>query len=333
MSFRSSFPGLKILRGLTLGLPESLRALLRWLCLAIRGRANAGTDQCNTLNSPVVLVPDPLIYDQYYLMSLGLPVTWDNPDVSIFRGGVPVAPSDLQADTTYEVVARIWNNSTAAPVAGLRIVFSYLSFGIATLSHAIGQTAVDLGVKGGPDQPAFAHMSWTTPAAAGHYCIQVEIAPVSDSNWNNNLGQENTHVAAAQSPAVSSFALRNDTDHPQRYEFRFDAYRLEPLAPCPPGHSPPSDTTGVALRRRLASLSGQPQAQPVPLPGGWQVTLSPATPELQPAEEITVQATVDPPAGFAGIQAINVHAFRAQAGWAAAPAILAGGVTLSVSAS
>ena len=46
-----------------------------------------------------------------------------------------------------------------------------------------------------------------------------------------------------------------------------------------------------------------------------------------------MQATVDPPAGFTGAQAINVHAFRTQAGWAAAPAILAGGLTLNVSAS
>ena len=321
------------MHGLTAGLPASLRALLRWLCQAIRGQISHGEDQCSTLTSPVILVPDPLIYDQYYLMSLGLPVTWDNPDISLFQGGEPVASSDLEAGTTYEIVARIWNNSTLAPVAGLPVVFSYLSFGVATQSNAIGQTVVNLGVKGGPDHPAFARMSWTTPAAAGHYCIQAKIEPVSDANWNNNLGQENTQVAAAHSPAVTSFALRNDTEWSQRYEFQVDAYTLQPLAPCPSGPAPPGRTTGVALHQQLMSLSGQPPVQPVPLPAGWQVILDPVTPELEPGEEITVSATVDPPAGFTGTQAVNVHAFRARADWAGAPAIVAGGLTLTVSAS
>jgi hypothetical protein len=112
-------------------------------------------------------VPDPLIYDQYYLMSLGLPISWENPDISIWLGGAPVAPSGLESDTTYEVVARIWNNSIDAPIAGLQVVFSYLSFGVGTQSNPIGQTTVNLGVKGGPDQPAFAFMPWTTGTRAG----------------------------------------------------------------------------------------------------------------------------------------------------------------------
>jgi hypothetical protein len=331
MLWRSSDRVGTLLRSLVADLPAALRAIVRWFCLAIRREANLGADQCNTLNSPVVLVPDPLIYDQYYLMGLGLPVTWDNPDIFIFRGGVPVAPSDLEADTTYQVVARVWNNSTAAPVAGLPVAFSYLSFGIGTVSHPIGQTAVNLGVKGGPDQPAFAFMSWTTPAVAGHYCIQANLKPASDANWNNNLGQENTHVAAAQSPAIASFALRNDTDRRQRYEFRADAYGLVALAPCPPGDGTTGIATGASLRARLAALSGQPSGQPVPLPAGWQVTLDPASPELAPDEEIAVQATVEPPIGFTGTQAVNIHAFRTQAGWATAPAILAGGLTVNVS--
>jgi hypothetical protein len=312
-------------------LPAALKAVVRWFCLAIRRDPSLGKDQCNTLNSPVVLVPDPLIYDQYYKMSLGLPVTWDNPDIVLFKGGVPVASSDLEADTTYEVWARIWNNSTAAPVAGLRVSFSYLSFGIGTVSHPIGQRSVNLGVKGGPHHPAFAHMPWRTPAAPGHYCIQVLLEPASDANWGNNLGQENTHVAAAKSPAVVSFALRNDTDRRQRYEFRTDGYSLPALPRCPPGEGAPGIATAAAVRARVAALSREPSGQPVPLPAGWRVTLDPANPELGPDQEIEVQVTAEPPAGFTGTQAVNIHAFRRQAGWNAAPAILAGGLTLNVS--
>jgi hypothetical protein len=54
---------LQILRGLTLGLPGSVRALLQWLCAIVHRQFRPGTEQCNTLNNPVIRVPDPLIYD------------------------------------------------------------------------------------------------------------------------------------------------------------------------------------------------------------------------------------------------------------------------------
>ncbi len=207
-----------------------------------------------------------MIYDQYYLMSLGLPITWTNPDIAIFHNGVEVSPSDLTASTTYQVVARIWNGSTDAPVAGLPLAFSYLSFGVATQSHPIGNTAVNLGVKGGPDQPAFATMDWTTPAIPGHYCIQVLLMPASDFNWSNNLGQENTHVAVAQSPADTSFQLRNDTDLPQRYRFQADGYTIPDLPPCPP--EPVS--TEADLAGQVAALRQSAAGTDVLLPHGLE---------------------------------------------------------------
>jgi hypothetical protein len=116
----------QILRGLICGMPRSLKAFCKWIHLLICGKLALQAGQCSTLQSPVVLVPDPLIYDQYYLMSLGLPISWDNPDISIWQGGLQVSPSDLVPNTTYQVEARIWNNSTEAPVAGLPVIFSYL---------------------------------------------------------------------------------------------------------------------------------------------------------------------------------------------------------------
>ena len=54
-----------------------------------------------------------MIYDQYYLMSLGLAVSWQNPDIQILQGGVPVASAyDLQTSTTYTIRATIYNAST-----------------------------------------------------------------------------------------------------------------------------------------------------------------------------------------------------------------------------
>jgi hypothetical protein len=64
-----------------------------------------------------------------------------------------------------------------------------------------------------------------------------------------------------------------------------------------------------------------------PLDPGWIVTFSPANPVLDAFQQITLRITVEPPAGFAGRQAVNVHGF-AQA-WNRGRS-LAGGVTLLV---
>jgi hypothetical protein len=82
--------------------------------------------RCVPINDPAFVRPDPLIYDQYYLTSLGLAVTWDNPDIQLYLNGAPVSSSQLQPGTTYEVVAQIWNNSTKAPVVNMPVAFSFL---------------------------------------------------------------------------------------------------------------------------------------------------------------------------------------------------------------
>ena len=63
------------------------------------------------------------------------------------------------------------------------------------------------------------------------------------------------------------------------------------------------------------------------------MTIVPERPELAASEETVVQVTVEPPAGFSGTQAINVHAFRTEMDRPEASAILDGGVTFMVSAS
>jgi hypothetical protein len=282
----------------------------------------------------VVRIPDPLIYDQYYLWSLGLPFTWDNPDITIWHGATRVQRLDLSPATTYEIVARIWNSSTDAPVAGLAVAFSYLSFGVGIQSNPIGLTHVNLGVKGGPDQPAFARMLWTTPATSGHYCIQVLLEPFVDLNWSNNLGQENTQVVAAQSPAVSRFMLRNDTLVPQTYQFRADAYQLLPVGLCPAEETIAGvERSDAGMRAHLAYISAQPSGKQVAVLPGWRVTTAPERLELDPSDEIAIEVTIEPPLGFSGTQPINIHTFRTASDGSSAAAILAGGVTFIVSAS
>jgi hypothetical protein len=243
---------------------------------------------------PALVKPDPFIYDQYYLTSLGLPVTWDNPDVFIYQGSVLVDPHDLVANTPYTVAARIWNNSADVPVANLVVNFSYLSFGAGTQSNPIGTVTTDLNAKGLPGCPAFAYVTWTTPPTVGHYCLQILLEPPDDSNWQNNLGQRNTDVAHAQSPAAFSFVVGNHgVPRTRRVRFSVDTYTIPPLPPC---------NSAIFVAKRTVAKSAPP------IPPGWSVTLTPNELQLAPGAEQSVNAAIAPPAGFTGRMPFNVTA-------------------------
>ncbi len=284
---------------------KNLCKLLVSLCKLFWGKSNKPACGCEL---PALKKPDPFLYSQNYLISLGLPVTWDNPDISIYQGGVLVDPHDLQPATAYEVVARIWNNSTDTPVVNMPVNFSYLSFGMGTQSHPIGQTAVDLNAKGLPGCPAFAQMVWVTPTVPGHYCIQVLLEPLADLNWVNNLGQRNTDVAQANSPAVFKFRVGNhDSPRPRTVKFTADAYAIPPLPPC---------------SEQKSAGSANPALVPVPVPAGWIVDIAPVSLLIPPGDEQDVQVSITPAAMFKGIAPVNITA------WDNGRPI--GGVTLNV---
>jgi len=274
------------------------------------------TANCVPMSHPAFKVPDPLIYSQEYFARLGLAVTWDNPDIVLRRGGVVVPSYGLQPDTEYEIVARIWNNSFDAPVVDLPVSFSYLAFGIGTQSYPITPANqpvhVTLGVKGGPNHPAFATAIWRTPAAPGHYCIQVRLEPASDANYANNLGQENTQVGPAQSPAAFAFLLRNDTGKADTVHFEVDTYTIPEPPPCGP-----SGTAAFNPRTHATAI--------YPVPPGWTVQISPDHPLLQAQQEQEINVMITPPPGFKGTKAFNINAYTAS--------VFLGGVTLYVQAS
>jgi hypothetical protein len=293
-------------------------------------QGKASPKDCVTISDPAMNRPDPLIYDQYYLMSLGFAVTWDNPDIWLELGGVIVPSEQLQPNTTYDVVARIWNGSTEGVVARLPVHFSYLSFGAGIHSNKVlpgpDLVKVDLGVKGGPQCPVFARTKWTTPAA-GHYCLQVSFSCIDDSNPDNNLGQENTQVGTSHSPVAFQFQLRNAKRFAQGFHFEADTYTIPPLSPCGSNGNWTSNQTHGALRGTLTQrpydvikVPPQHDRRNYPLPAGWIIAFAPPNPQLLAGAEITVVATVTPPAGFTGRQPINVHAFGESG--------LAGGITL-----
>jgi hypothetical protein len=273
--------------------------------------------------------PDPLIYSQYYLMAQGFAVTWDNPDIWLTElpapdgTMAPVSSSALQPNHVYRIHAQIWNGSTEAPAVGLPVFFSFLTFGIATVSTPIGVRLVDLPVKGAAGHPVEVWHDWQTPPA-GHYCLQVGLFWPDDLNPANNLGQENVDVKTLNSPkAEFRFPLRNDA--PIRRRFRLEADVYPP--PVPPRCPEPTEGRGreaavrLAAERRDGLTAHRREAHP--LPAGWSVTFAPAADlVLGAGEEVEITATVLVPDHLPTPRPINVNAY--------ADGALAGGVTLYV---
>lgn len=314
------------LKAVTYGWLLALLVLVRSLVSLCRSRGRMTNDEeherkrartrCVPIDNPAYVRPDPLIYDQYYLMELGAAVTWENPDFAILKDGVEVQAHLLAPDTEYDVVVRVWNASLDCPVVKMPVHLSYLSFGIGTVSHLVATEETDVGVKGAPDNPALLRFAWRTPPDAGHYCLQAQLDPVSDVEPRNNLGQHNTSVVATQSPATFVFALRNGFTARRQFGFWTDAYQLGAIGPCT---DDPQER-----RRREAYHRGDH-----PLPAHWEVDITPSAPVLDPLQEIQAQVTVVPPAGWTGTQTINVHTYYLDNTLAQRPA---GGVTVKITA-
>jgi hypothetical protein len=264
--------------------------------------------------------PDPLIYSQEWLMSQGLAVTWQNPDVQLFEAsnpGVAVDSSSLSPDTDYRIVARIWNGSQHAPVAHLPVHVSYLDFGIGGVSVPIASTTVNLPVKGAAGTPALATVQWRTPATPAHYCIQVRMDWAHDANPKNNMGQHNVDVKPLNSPkATFVVPVHNHRRGRLTLRLQTDAYALPKPRPCPPTGEP---APPIARRQQALAIHG---AGRHPLPDGWTLELDTPTDELvlNPGESRDLTVTLVAPTGFKGRQAVNVNAL--------AGPVLIGGVTL-----
>jgi hypothetical protein len=260
-----------------------------------------------------------MIYSQQYLQSLGLAVTWDNPDIHVespAAPGVPVDSHSLAADMDYVVVARIWNGSTTAPALGMPVRVSFLSFGAGTTRHDVGMTKVDLAVKGALGAPAFARVPWHTPATPGHYCLQVELLWDDDENPGNNMGQHNTDVKPLNSPhAVFTFPVRNDKPTRAVVTFRVDAYAIPSQIPC----------SDAGKGERPVSPLDRHLAHAWPLPPNWRIDVEPRSAVLAAGQQVDITVDVTAPDGFVGRQVVNVHAD--------AGADLIGGVTLYVDGS
>ncbi|MGD0191318.1 MAG: hypothetical protein ABSD74_11310 [Rhizomicrobium sp.] len=167
-----------------------------------------GGDPCVVLPARIVRKPDPCIYDQFLLMQLGKPVTWDNPDVHIFLGGVEQYTYDLTVSTEYDVEITVHNSSRDVPATGTTVDIHWIEFGAGgtQIWHPITVTTTDVPVWPGV---SVVKIKWTTPATPGHYCIEIQLSNPNDSDPSNNRGQNNTQVYAAHSPVNQSIRVFN----------------------------------------------------------------------------------------------------------------------------
>lgn len=182
---------------------------LTWPCrlwVILAGKRKGG-DPCVYVPERIINRPDPCLYSQFLLMQLGLPVTWDNPDVAIFLDGVEQYTYDLRVDTEYEVQVTVHNSSRDKAAPGTFVTLRWIEFGAGgQIRHPIATRMVDVPIWPGT---ATVSTAWRTPASPGHYCLEVELSHAQDGNPANNRGWNNTQVKAAASEVRTPVRIFN----------------------------------------------------------------------------------------------------------------------------
>ena len=84
-----------ILYGWVIALWQYLKLLCQ-MCRRRRLHPPKTPLECIQIDHPAFVRPDPLLYSQPYLRAQGLAVTYDNPDINLSMGGIPVGSHDLE---------------------------------------------------------------------------------------------------------------------------------------------------------------------------------------------------------------------------------------------
>jgi hypothetical protein len=164
-------------------------------------------DPCVVIPGYIAHKPDPCIYDQFLLMQLGQPVTWDNPDVRIFLGGVEQYTYNLTVSTEYDVAVTVHNASREKAADQTIVDIHWIEFGAGgQIKHPITVVSADVPIWPGT---TIVPTKWKTPDTPGHFCIEVELTHTNDGNPANNRGWNNTLVHAAHSPVNQDIRIFN----------------------------------------------------------------------------------------------------------------------------
>lgn len=289
-------------------LPASFHAFVMLIirrCRRFHERLKEGSQElpCLPIPAGVWLQPDAYLYSQSYLMSLGIGVTWDNPDVQLTdMGGAVVGSHDLLPSTDYRITATIHNRSNNAPAPGMPVVFTLFSFGAGGGSQPLGSDVINLPVRAAPGEPALASIVWKTPPTPGHHCIQIEAVWPDDANPLDNIGQHNTVIrGAARGERIE---LRIPVVHfmqgRSRLRVRLDGYAL-PERPV----RRQERESDQSFRKRIAAANSPERFPPAE---GWRAEIS-RKELVQQADETSAlefQATVPASAQPGSEQRFNV---------------------------
>ncbi len=283
--------------------PNLIRLLLTVCTRAHRTSRRFGDKMpmdCLPIPSGVYLRPDASIYSQSYLMSLGLAVTWDNPDVTLTgTGGNIIGSHDLLPSTLYKISATIHNRSNEAPAPGMPVTFGLITFGVggATVQQ-IGSDVVNLPVRGAPGEPVVASVSWTTPPVPAHYCIRIEAVWADDKNPLDNTGQHNTVIwKVRQGEALSlKIPVRNTLQGARLLTVAMHSYELprEPLVRHGMGEHvhQPRETDEALTARVVAAI----RPELFPAPAAWSPALTQHRLSLEGDAEAQLEFTATVPA-------------------------------------
>ena len=162
---------------------------------------------------PTTPLPDPYLYSQWdsstwFLNPAGGDPRWDSPTIELFDQSTmnSVASNDLEIGHTYVIRATIYNDGTVDAI-DTSIDFEWAMWGAGqTVWHLIDTNTVTV-----PAGSSITSDSTWTPSVTGHTCLMITLTHPSDSNLENNKGQENTHVNPVSSPGETSFMIENPT--------------------------------------------------------------------------------------------------------------------------
>jgi hypothetical protein len=298
------------------------------LIVLLRGRAGRRERERRGRGDPRLRVPpkywkkpDPCIYDQFYLMSQGMDVTWDNPDIWLEEGGVPITGNPV-AGRQYDIAVRVWNNSLEAPAFHVAVRFFVRDYGAGATPEFIGATDIPvLQVRALP--PAETRLAWRAPPSGGHYCLLVQLVHGDDANPANNEGQENLNVVAAAPGAPVTLVLPIHNPHADALEFTVaaSAYRVPGMLQKGAGLTDPEHgggggggpLTDVGFRpierRRAAEARAANALGAFALPPDWGAVLPQGTVQVPAGGRLDVAVPVTLPADLApGRYPVNLQA-------------------------
>jgi len=181
--------------------------------------AHGRTSDCYAIDVFYVRTANPIdlyMYDQWdtstWHLHTGDNPTWNNPDIQLYdEDGNSVSSNDLEVGRQYTIRSKVHNDTNFA-ATNVSVTIKAANFGLGqpdNVWNVIGQDTIAVPANDVRE----AEVQWVPPST-GHLCIVGEIYHIEDINGDNNRGQENTDVGAANSPVEIPFEIWNMSDEP-----------------------------------------------------------------------------------------------------------------------